>query len=128
MARQPTPNDLWRPGKLDRCGAQAIEAEDAFVAGVDSKERFRAAQLMAFAGVAAQEFIERLLAAIGRVPIMLLANGFFVPGTITDASSARLERLPATSHSGQADSPAGPASGDCPFRKAALDPPLRLRL
>ena len=80
MACQPAPYDLRRPGIVNRGGAQAVEAENGFVVGiVNRKERFRAAQLVALAGVTAQEFIQRFFAAVERFPIMFLADRLFVP-------------------------------------------------
>ena len=65
---------------VNRRGAQAIEAENGFVVCiVNRKERFRAAQLVALAGVTAQEFIQGFLATVECFPIMLLVNRFFVP-------------------------------------------------
>jgi hypothetical protein len=60
------PYDLRRSGIFDRGWAQTIEAENGFVVGiVNRRERFRAAQLVALAGVTAQEFIQRFFAAVG---------------------------------------------------------------
>ncbi len=46
---------------------------------VDREERFRAAQVVALAGVAAQEFIQRFFAAVEGFAIMLLGDRLFVP-------------------------------------------------
>ena len=46
---------------------------------VNRKERFCTAQLVAFAGVAAQEFIQRFFAAVERLAIMFLVDRLFVP-------------------------------------------------
>ena len=80
MSRQPAPYDLRRPGIVNRGRAQALEAENGFVVGiVNRKERLRASTLVALAGVTAQEFIQRFLAAVERFAIVLLMNGLFVP-------------------------------------------------
>jgi hypothetical protein len=46
---------------------------------VNRKERFRPAQVVALAGVASQEFIERIFAAGERYSIMFLVDRLFVP-------------------------------------------------
>ena len=54
MARQPAPYDLRRLSIVNRGGTQTVEAENRLVVGiVNRKEGFRAAQLVALAGVAA---------------------------------------------------------------------------
>ena len=86
MACQPAPYDLRRLGVVDRCGAQTVEAENGFIAGVigvitgvNRKKSFRAAPFVALAGVTAQEFVQRFFAAFETFPVMLLANRLFVP-------------------------------------------------
>jgi hypothetical protein len=80
IACQPAPYDLRRPGIVKRRGAQTIEAQNGFVVGiVNRKESFRAAPLVALAGVTAQEFIQRFLAAFERFPIVFLVDRLFVP-------------------------------------------------
>ena len=80
MACQPAPYDLRRSGIVNRGWAQTIEAENGLVVRiVDRKECFRAAQLVALAGVTAQEFIQRFFAAVERFPVMFLADRLFVP-------------------------------------------------
>src|ERR1700683_3924193 len=80
MACQPATCDLWSAGIAHRRRAQAIEAENGFVIGIlNREESFRTAPLMALASVTAQEFVQRLFAAIERFPIMFLANRRFVP-------------------------------------------------
>ena len=53
---------------------------NGFVVGiVNRKKRFRTAQLVALAGVTAQEFSQRFFAAVERFPIMFLVDRLFVP-------------------------------------------------
>src|ERR1035438_6627691 len=55
-------------------------AMNGFVVGiVNRKKRFRTAQLVALAGVTAQEFSQRFVAAVERFPIMFLVDRLFVP-------------------------------------------------
>ena len=80
IACQSAAYDFRRTGIVNRCGAQAIAAENGFAAGiVNGKESFRAAPLVALAGVTAQEFIQRFFAAVERFPIMFLADRLFAP-------------------------------------------------
>jgi len=80
MACQPSPHDLRRTGIVNRGGAQAVETQNGFVVGIiDRKKCFRAAELVAFAGITAQEFIQRFFAAIERFPIIFLGDRFFAP-------------------------------------------------
>ena len=46
---------------------------------VHRKERFRASQVVALARVPAQEFVQRLFAAVEAFPIMALIDRLFVP-------------------------------------------------
>ena len=78
MARQTTPNDLRRAGIFEGRGGETIEAENGFVI-VNRQERFGTAQLVALAGVTAQEVIQRFFATVKRFPIVLLADRLFVP-------------------------------------------------
>src|SRR4029077_1545220 len=72
--------DLRRAGMVNRCGAQTIEAENGFVIGVvNRKESLRAAQLVVFAGITTQEFIQRFFSAVEGFPIMFLADRVLVP-------------------------------------------------
>jgi hypothetical protein len=76
----PRRNDFRRPGILDGSRTQAVETVNGFVIGiVDCKERLRAAQIVTPAGIAAQEFIQCLVAAIESAAIMFLADRLFVP-------------------------------------------------
>ena len=60
--------------------AQAIEAQDRCVVGiVDCKKGFCATGLMALSRIAAQEVIQRMVATIEHVEIMLLADRLFMP-------------------------------------------------
>jgi hypothetical protein len=80
MARQSAPYDLRRPGIVNRSRTQTVEPENGSLVGiVNRKECLRAAQLVALAGIAAQEFIQRFFAAIERVPIVFLVYRLLVP-------------------------------------------------
>jgi hypothetical protein len=50
-----------------------------FVGIVNRQERFRAAPLVALAGVTAQEFIQRFFAAVECFSIVFLVDRLFVP-------------------------------------------------
>src|ERR1017187_5782415 len=55
-------------------------AMNGFVVGiVNRKKRFRTAQIVALAGVTAQEFSQRFFAAVERLPIMVHVDRLFVP-------------------------------------------------
>ena len=85
MASQPAPYDLRRAGIFNRSGAQAVETENGFVAGIaDRKECFRAAQLVALAGETAQGSVQRFFAAVEGFPIMALVDR---PGISTNSFS-----------------------------------------
>ena len=58
--------DFRRPGIFNRGRAQAVKTENRLiVAVVNREEGFRRAQIVALAGVTAQEFIQRVLSAVG---------------------------------------------------------------
>jgi len=77
---QAAPYDLRRLGIVNRCGAQAVEAEEGFVVGiVNRKERLRAAQFVAPAGITAREFTQRFFAAVERFRIVILVDRLVVP-------------------------------------------------
>ena len=72
--------DFRRPGIFNRGRAQAVKTENGLiVAVVNREEGFRRAQIVALAGVTAQEFIQRVLSAVERIAIMFLADRLFVP-------------------------------------------------
>jgi hypothetical protein len=87
--------------------------QDAYARGriVNRKERIRAAQLVAFAGVTAQEFIQRFFAVIEA------SRSFFLP--IGSSWSATPWQLRSVWQWARADSLADLESASCLYPKAA---------
>src|SRR5208283_2038621 len=80
MPCQPASHHLRRPRVINRGGAQTIEAENGLAVGiVNRQEGFRAAPLVALAGVTAQVFTQRFVAAVEGTTIIFPADWLFVP-------------------------------------------------
>lgn len=79
MPRKSAFYDLRRPGIVNRRRTQTIKAENGFIAIADGEKSFRAASFVTLSGITAQEFVQRLITAIERFPVMFFADWLFMP-------------------------------------------------